>query len=491
VSSPQTLKPQHIIAATPCKQNLSFAERRRLNELARLQRLSEARQRLRVSIGPERYDAIIKAQEEEEKAAAKAADRTIAAPAPVPVAAPVTAPEPTPADTTDRPATSAELEELLADLDMNALAGTETIEEVIEDMTADGLADLDESDEPITAPAPAAPAAPVMASDNLVKEDDQPKSTKMSTSGVCDDILVNSKRPESVFRDAQFMRNLKGFLHSDPVDRGDTTLSVLHSPPSTSLPVASLIEFFDHVSRYTPWWDKNGGEPLPAPARQYRKPAPWRDATDYLRISYRHLAIQSLGPVFTLTLNLSPAIEAKARSKASPLGWLHKRVAHYLKKELKRDVEFHLILEETDHHRLHIHGELQINAEEAKEARAALRRAGGKWEDEAIQKQARSEPVRNRGWLDYIVADLWRVQFTRSFLPRYRLNKLPSGAITFNGSATSSTSGLNAKAAALYNQHRSIVIDCAEDSQPAPADESKRSGCYLTPASAKDSPAGF
>jgi hypothetical protein len=141
VSSPQTLKPQHIIAATPCKQNLPFAERRRLNELARQQLHRDMQLRLERTFGKERCQKILGELAE-----------TPAAPAPAPVAAPVTAPEPTPADTTDRPATSAELEELLADLDMNALAGTETIEEVIETMTE---ADLDSIEPPATvAPAP-------------------------------------------------------------------------------------------------------------------------------------------------------------------------------------------------------------------------------------------------------------------------------------------------------------------------------------------------
>jgi hypothetical protein len=141
VSSPQTLKSQNTTPANPCNDNLaSIAERRRLAEVARQQLHRDMAARLERTFGKERCQKILGELLE-----------TPAVPAPVPVAAPVTAPEPTPADTTD-PATSAELEELLADFDMNAVAGTETIEEVIETMTE---ADLDSIEPPATvAPAP-------------------------------------------------------------------------------------------------------------------------------------------------------------------------------------------------------------------------------------------------------------------------------------------------------------------------------------------------
>jgi len=170
------------------------------------------------------------------------------------------------------------------------------------------------------------------------------------------------------------------------------------------------------------------------------------------------LALRTFGPVHDLNLNLSQNVEAMARAQANPLGWLHKRIAHYLKEALGRAVEFHLVVEEAEGHRLHIHGELQITAGEAVEARAALRKAGGKWAGGAPQHQAVARPNPDTGWLYYLVADLWRVTFTRTVLPRYRPGKLSTYAVTFTGNPTSSTSALNARAAALYKRHRQAVM---------------------------------
>jgi hypothetical protein len=133
VSSPQTVKPQHTTPANPCKQNLPFAERNRLAEEAQRKALRENVDRLIARRAREAAEADARRAAAQAKVIAERAKRP--------------------------PDHDAEPDDLLADLDMNALAGTETIEEVIETMTADDLADLDESDEPITAPAPAVNAS--------------------------------------------------------------------------------------------------------------------------------------------------------------------------------------------------------------------------------------------------------------------------------------------------------------------------------------------
>ena len=301
-------------------------------------------------------------------------------------------------------------------------------------------------------------------------DDDQPSTNLPNCQNTTPsfDNSGNTDRYVSRFRDAQFMRELQALLNTYPSTSAGHTLSVItphHSFPliasSSVLPsIPSLDAFFNHTSPYTPWWETNGGGQLPPPARQYRTPAPWRDTSEYLVVSYRHLALRSFGPVHTLTLNLSPDIEIKARAQAYPLGWIQKRIADQLKKALGRTVEFHLVLEEAEGHRLHVHGELQISADEAKDARAALRKAGGQWEDEAPQFQAQAKPDPDRGWLDYILLDLGRISFTREFLPRYThpSGKLPDDAITFAGSPIASTAGLNAAAAKLYDQHRQAVM---------------------------------
>jgi hypothetical protein len=126
VSSPQTLKPQHTTPANPCKQNLPFAERNRLAEEAQRKLLREG------------VDLLIARRARE---AAEANARRAAAQAKI-IAERAKRP----------PDDDAEIDDLFADLDLEASAGTETIEEVIETMTE---AALDSIEPPATvAPAP-------------------------------------------------------------------------------------------------------------------------------------------------------------------------------------------------------------------------------------------------------------------------------------------------------------------------------------------------
>jgi hypothetical protein len=185
-------------------------------------------------------------------------------------------------------------------------------------------------------------------------------------------------------------------------------------------------------------------------------PAPWRDVSDILVVTFRHLGLKAFGPVLAFTLNLSPEVEALARSQSSPVGWLHDRISHQLERVLMRPVEFHLVLEEEGG-RLHIHGEFQIAAEEAKDARAALRAAGGKWDEGAEQKQSQTTPNPDVGWLNYITESFYRVSFTRNFLPRFGSPK-SWNAITFKGSPISSTLLLKQRAASIYEAHRQLIM---------------------------------
>jgi hypothetical protein len=234
-----------------------------------------------------------------------------------------------------------------------------------------------------------------------------------------------------------------------------------------STPDDSTRSLLNHTTPKSPlwksseaWWDSvNGGKALPAPARQYRAPAPWRDISDPLLVTYLHIALKTLGPVHTLNLNLSAEIEKKARAQEYPLGWLHRRISLHLKRALNRPVEFFLVPEECDHHRLHLHGEFQVSEDEAKDARAALRKAGGKWDAEASQRQAWTAFDPDRGWLDYLTLDMWRVGFTRNYLPKVTLRpgRVSNTSITFNGGTVSSTKILNAVAELLYEQQRQLI----------------------------------
>jgi hypothetical protein len=102
---------------------------------------------------------------------------------------------------------------------------------------------------------------------------------------------VKEPRYVSSFRDARTMRQIRD-LHANPDFNGDTTLLVTKA-------------LFSHTSPFKPWWDESWRPRLPVPARQYRTPAPWRDASDHLKVTFRHVALKTFGPVYSLNLNLS------------------------------------------------------------------------------------------------------------------------------------------------------------------------------------------
>jgi hypothetical protein len=98
------------------------------------------------------------------------------------------------------------------------------------------------------------------------------------------------------------------------------------------------------------------------------------------------------------------------------------------------------------------------NEDEAKAARDALRKAGGKC-DLLPQNQAWTEFDPDRGWVDYLTLDMWRVGFTRNYLPKVtmRPGQVSNYAITFDGGTVCATKIINAKAEELYEQHRELV----------------------------------
>jgi hypothetical protein len=279
---------------------------------------------------------------------------------------------------------------------------------------------------------------------------DQPASefTGSSKPAVQIDNPVNETRPVSSFRDARTMRQIRT-LHENPDLAGDTTLLVTKP-------------LFTRTYEQKPWWDTFPSS-LPSPARQYRTPAPWRDVSDLIKITFRHVALKTLGPVYSLSLRLSNDVEAAARAEAYPLGWLHRRISLELQGALGRSVEFHLVAEEDASRRLHLHGEIQIAPHESADARGALKRAGGEWDAEASNRQLhmRSEP--DAGWMNYLTLDLWRISYTRDFLPRYSSPR-SSYAISFNGGAISSTKLPGQKSAELYTAHRRLILDHCQNS---------------------------
>ena len=205
-------------------------------------------------------------------------------------------------------------------------------------------------------------------------------------------------------------------------------------------------------SKVAPWWH---GRYFNEPVRRHRYPAQWRDTSDILRCHYAHEAILRLGQVHTFTLNLRPDMEAKARAKSNPIAWLQKRIDRELSNALNRPVQFILTIEEDDKRRLHCHGEFQVNQEEVKAARAALRKAGGAWKT-ARQHQTKTEPDPDDGWTGYISKDFW---MTTPMMRRLMAPYKTKYKVTFPGCPLSVTANLNAEAKLLYEKHRALVIN--------------------------------
>src|SRR6266436_1794671 len=200
-----------------------------------------------------------------------------------------------------------DIENQLADIDLEKLAGTETAHEVIAAMKPEDL----DGDDPVDGVASDQfdnSASPDSASDSPVRQPENLPECQNDEGSL--DNPVKLKRFVSVFRDAEYMRYLKAWFDNAPIPVRTTPLvgKVLSPTPDES--TRSLLNHttpkkpFWKVTK--PWWDSvNGGKPLPAPARQYRAPAPWRDISDPLLITYLHIALKTMGPVHTLNLNLS------------------------------------------------------------------------------------------------------------------------------------------------------------------------------------------
>ncbi|MCC6736511.1 MAG: hypothetical protein IT534_10360 [Bauldia sp.] len=164
-------------------------------------------------------------------------------------------------------------------------------------------------------------------------------------------------------------------------------------------------------------------------ARRYRRPASWVDVSDPLRLLCYFEALRSKGTVFAFSLRLRHDIEALARSQPVPIHWLQRRVAHHLKVQLGRTVDFFFVLEEADDQSraLHLHGVLGVTDNEIARARKALRTAAGEWA-EARQHQCQTTPNPDAGWITYLSkTHVWHRPFVRrlfeitgsTFKPRF------------------------------------------------------------------------
>lgn len=288
---------------------------------------------------------------------------------------------------------------------------------------------------------------------------------------------VNRKHLKSAYRDAKFRPWFQALSALEELEASGGISVTCHSPshpysPTIHLtnPHASLTPLSPSIAKpsksfgptFTPevltdkevnhdarFWRGYSVE-LPG-LRQHTQPAVWRDLSDVAAMGWYHHAIRLSGPSTAFTLNLSPAVEGQARNQPNAAKWLSRRIARRLKEGLGRRVAFWFAFEVTVHHRLHVHGELQVAAGDLDAARKALRLAAGEWEN-VRQHQAKTREDPSVVWTNYSAKDHWRVR-------PYTHPRLANISRPIKGDWLFATNPVRALANTIYSNRRLEVID--------------------------------
>lgn len=123
----------------------------------------------------------------------------------------------------------------------------------------------------------------------------------------------------------------------------------------------------------------DNAKPQTKRARRERGLASWDDAGELPRIIAVNRAVTEMGIPFAWSLNLGPAqIQAANDNARGFLDHLRRKVARYLKNELRRSASFWFVLETDANGRPHLHGGLVLNDNDDPAAvERALAKAGG------------------------------------------------------------------------------------------------------------------
>lgn len=278
---------------------------------------------------------------------------------------------------------------------------------------------------------------------------------------------ARTKRVKSVYRDARFRPLFQGLAHLQATRlRGET--SVIYTTPSHPLfPILHLntdtlpsLSSFPHYP-LTP--EPLTEEEAEADARHWRQfyadtprkqrtPASSRDLSDEARLEWFHHALQVSGSFYSFTVNLSADVSGIAKTKASAARWLQGRIATRLKEAFGHTPDFWFVIEESDRHVLHLHGEIGIGDDPAllKDTRKAFRLACGEWET-TRQHQAHTHPEPDVWWSNYVSKDAWKMKPPSPRMPFQRQRPI-------SGDWYAATGDLRSRAARLYTDCRKHVM---------------------------------
>jgi len=157
-------------------------------------------------------------------------------------------------------------------------------------------------------------------------------------------------------------------------------------------------------------------------------PPKWRDTNTNVKAIYYQRALEQIGTVFALTLNISPKLTENILDK-NGLKIIRKRIAQALIRYLGYSVDFWFTLETsikgTDKNyqniigRPHLHGAIRIEESEKKTVQSALRSINGITTTKFKQHESRLKPIDKTsrggdGWVNYV---LKHRNIARIFIP--------------------------------------------------------------------------
>lgn len=355
----------------------------------------------------------------------------------------------------EEPATEAELVELLADLDMEAAAGTETIEEVIETMTE---ADLDSVDDE-----PPEPAAPASEPDDLLSDldmnlgagtepsaitdldgkpapaptiaaapSDPEVSNEVTTNAACASIEVSNEvtasSPEvsnevtsgtdrGPIKVSNEVKKLK--RRSDRNDR--QALEIIRSwapasatPETRSFSVAPTLSISPPPSDALPITPKDTLTPTKSKRRSRKKRTigSWDHTDDRAKLSRAATALEVWDNATCWSFNLTkPGRGAALAHKQGFIRYLSRALNRELKRRLGYVPHYFFSADITKQGRLHLHGGIRANADLLPVIEAAMKKCWGEWKGRGSVHQLDWNPQRcDDGWPDYFLQARDRVK---------------------------------------------------------------------------------
>lgn len=278
-----------------------------------------------------------------------------------------------------------DLDELLANLDIDALAGTESYEEVIEAMTADDIDGIEQMSKNV-------PAPPKEVSKTILHQAASPPSSAGRLENVSDSTLdrsknvssprsknVSARQRRSPANDAKIIAKIRSFVPSD--DPSAYGSSVGYPSPSLSYP--SIAD-----------------EP-PTPANDNLIPV-WELASDTVKVFSASVALQLLEtPPVAFTFNLTPKAAAKALCQSN--GFLDSLKRSFAQKLNRAGlaIPYWFAIDVDEKGRLHVHGAFAADPAWHEALREAMKEAWGEWDSPGRHKQLLFKSPCDDGWAMY------------------------------------------------------------------------------------------